>query len=210
MGTGRSPYRRATATAGYAGRLTIVSAEVHLPYDRPPLSKEVLRNEVDDVALKPREWYDEKDITLRLGSAATGLDTVAQTLTLADGTVLGYDELVIATGLVPRRIPTFPDIEGIRVLRSYDECMALRSHASAATRAVVVGPVLSAARWRPACAVWVWPWCWSNRSQRRWHRCSASRSVSWWPACIGTRGSTCAPVSAWPRSAVLAMSTRWS
>ncbi len=125
--------------AGYAGRLTIVSDEVHLPYDRPPLSKEVLRKEVDDVALKPREWYDEKDITLRLGSAATGLDTVAQTLTLADGTMLRYDELVIATGLVPRRIPTFPDIEGIRVLRSYDECMALRAHASAATRAVVVG-----------------------------------------------------------------------
>lgn len=54
--------------AGYSGRLTIVSDEVHLPYDRPPLSKEVLRSEVDDVALKPREFYDEKDIALRLGS----------------------------------------------------------------------------------------------------------------------------------------------
>ena len=112
---------------------------MHLPYDRPPLSKEVLRNEVDDVLLKPREWYDEKDITLRLGSAATGLDTAAQTVTLADGSALGYDELVIATGLVPRRIPSFPDLEGIRVLRSFDESMALRDHASAAQRAVVVG-----------------------------------------------------------------------
>ena len=117
----------------------IVSDEVHLPYDRPPLSKEVLRKEVDDIALKPREWYDEKDITLRLGSAATGLDTAAQTVTLADGTVLGYDELVIATGLVPRRIPSFPDLEGVRVLRSFDESMALRTHASAAKRAVVIG-----------------------------------------------------------------------
>jgi NADPH-dependent 2,4-dienoyl-CoA reductase/sulfur reductase-like enzyme len=123
----------------YAGRITIVSDEVHLPYDRPPLSKEVLRKEVDDVALKPREWYDEKDITLRLGSAATALDTAGQTLTLADGTALGYDELVIATGLVPRRIPAFPDLDGIRVLRSFDESMALREHASAAQRAVVVG-----------------------------------------------------------------------
>jgi len=123
----------------YSGRITIVSDEVHLPYDRPPLSKEVLRKEVDDVALKPREWYDEKDITLRLGSAATGLDTVAQTVTLADGTVLGYDELVIATGLVPRRIPAFGDLEGIRVLRSFDESMALREHAGAARHAVVVG-----------------------------------------------------------------------
>jgi 3-phenylpropionate/trans-cinnamate dioxygenase ferredoxin reductase component len=123
----------------YTGRITIVSDEVHLPYDRPPLSKEVLRKEVDDVALKPREWYDEKDITLRLGAAATCLDTAEQTVTLDDGTVLGYDELVIATGLVPRRIPAFPDLEGIRVLRSFDESMALRSHASAARHAVVVG-----------------------------------------------------------------------
>ena len=117
--------------AEYTGPIVIVSDEVHVPYDRPPLSKEVLRKEVDDTALKPREWYDEKDITLRLGSAATGLDTAAQTLTLADGSVLGYDELVIATGLVPRRIPTIPDLEGIRVLRSFDESLALREHASA-------------------------------------------------------------------------------
>jgi NADPH-dependent 2,4-dienoyl-CoA reductase/sulfur reductase-like enzyme len=123
----------------YTGRITIVSDEVHLPYDRPPLSKEVLRKEVDDVALKPREWYDEKDIVLRLGSAVTGLDTAAQTVTLDDGTLLGYDELVIATGLVPRRIPAFPDLEGIRVLRSFDESMALREHASAAHHAVVIG-----------------------------------------------------------------------
>jgi 3-phenylpropionate/trans-cinnamate dioxygenase ferredoxin reductase component len=123
----------------YAGRITIISDEVHLPYDRPPLSKEVLRKEVDDVALKPREWYDEKDITLRLGSAAIGLDTARQTVTLNDGTALGYDQLVIATGLVPRRIPTLPDLEGIRVLRSFDESMALREHASAARRAVVIG-----------------------------------------------------------------------
>ncbi|OBK15234.1 NAD(P)/FAD-dependent oxidoreductase [Mycobacterium asiaticum] len=125
--------------AEYAGPITIVSDEVHLPYDRPPLSKEVLRAEVDDVALKPREWYDEKGVTLRLGAAATGVDITARTVTLADGTSLGYDELVIATGLVPRRIPTFPDLEGIRVLRSFDECLALRTHASSAKRAVVVG-----------------------------------------------------------------------
>lgn len=123
----------------FTGRITIVSDEEHLPYDRPPLSKEVLRKEVDDVALKPRDFYDEKGIILRLGAAATSLDTTAQTVTLADGTVLGYDELVIATGLVPRRIPAFPDLEGIRVLRSYDESMALREHASEARRAVVVG-----------------------------------------------------------------------
>ena len=125
--------------ADYSGPITIISEEVHLPYNRPPLSKEVLRSEVDDVTLKPREFYAEQDITLRLGSAATRLDTADHTVTLDDGTVLGYDELVIATGLVPRRIPAFPDLEGIRVLRSFDESLALRRHASAARHAVVVG-----------------------------------------------------------------------
>jgi NADPH-dependent 2,4-dienoyl-CoA reductase/sulfur reductase-like enzyme len=123
----------------YTGAITMVSDEVHLPYDRPPLSKEVLRKEVDDTALKPREWYDEQNITLRLGSAAAALDTANQTVTLADGEVIGYDELVITTGLVPRRIPAFPDLDGIRVLRSFDESMALREHATAAQRAVVIG-----------------------------------------------------------------------
>ncbi len=51
-------------------------------------------------------------------------------MTLADGSVLGYDDLVIATGLVPKRIPSFPDLEGIRVLRSLDESLALRAHAA--------------------------------------------------------------------------------
>ena len=123
----------------YAGRVTIVSDEAHLPYDRPPLSKEVLRNETDEVALKPRRWFDEHEIALRLGAAATHLDPTARTLTLDDGTVLGYGELVIATGLAPRRVPSFPDLEGIRVLRSYDESIALREHASSARNAVVVG-----------------------------------------------------------------------
>jgi NADPH-dependent 2,4-dienoyl-CoA reductase/sulfur reductase-like enzyme len=125
--------------AEFTGPITIVSEEAHLPYDRPPLSKEVLRGEVDDVTLKPREFYDERGITLRLGSAARKVDTAAQTVALDDGTVLAYDELVIATGLVPRRIPSFPDLAGIRVLRSLDESLELRRHASSAHRAVVVG-----------------------------------------------------------------------
>jgi len=123
----------------YAGPITIVSDEVHLPYDRPPLSKDVLHSDVEDVVLKPAEFYDENNITLRLGSAAQSVDTTAKTVTLADGTSIGYDELVIATGLVPKRIPSFPDLQGIRVLRSLDEALALRTHASSARRAVIVG-----------------------------------------------------------------------
>ena len=123
----------------YTGPITIVSDEDHLPYDRPPLSKEVLRSETDDVTLKPAEFYDENDITVLLGKAARAIDVTAQTVTLSDGSELGYDELVIATGLVPKRIPSFPDLEGIHVLRSFDESIALREQAASARNAVVVG-----------------------------------------------------------------------
>lgn len=123
----------------FEGPITIVSDEVHLPYDRPPLSKQVLRSELDDVALKPREFYDEKNITLMLGSAVRNLDTANRTVTLDDGRQLEYDDVVIATGLVPRRIPNFPDLPGIHVLRSFEQSMALREEAGAARRAVVVG-----------------------------------------------------------------------
>ena len=126
----------------YTGPVTIVSDEDHLPYDRPPLSKDVLHDAAkghEDIALRPAEFYADNDITLRLGAAAQSLDTAAQTLTLTNDTVLGYDDLVIATGLVPRRIPSLPDLDGIHVLRSLDEALALREHAGRARRAVIVG-----------------------------------------------------------------------
>jgi 3-phenylpropionate/trans-cinnamate dioxygenase ferredoxin reductase component len=125
--------------SNYEGSITIVSDEVHLPYDRPPLSKQVLRSELDDATLKPRDFYDDNDIGLLLGSAVKTLDTANQTVTLENGTVLEYDEAVIATGLVPRRIPSIPDLRGIHVLRSFDESMALREDTASAARAVVIG-----------------------------------------------------------------------
>jgi NADPH-dependent 2,4-dienoyl-CoA reductase/sulfur reductase-like enzyme len=123
----------------FTGPISIVSDEDHLPYDRPPLSKEVLRAETDDVTLKPAEFYQENDITVRLGTAARSVDTAAKTVTLADGSEIAYDELIVATGLVPKNIPSFPDLEGIRVLRSFDDSLALRKHAGSAQHAVVVG-----------------------------------------------------------------------
>jgi len=125
--------------AEYAGAITIVSDEEHLPYDRPPLSKEVLRAEADDVFLQPAAFYDENDITVRLGSGVTTLDTAAKTVSLANGDVVSYDELIIATGLVPKRIPLLPDLEGIRTLRTFDDSIAMREHAGSASRAVIIG-----------------------------------------------------------------------
>ncbi len=128
--------------AGYHGPLAIVSDEAHLPYDRPPLSKDVLHDAakgLGDVLLRPAEFYAEHDIALVLGVAAQSLDTAARTVTLTDDRVLDYDELVIATGLAPKRISSFPDLPGIRVLRSFDDALELREHAASARRAVVVG-----------------------------------------------------------------------
>src|SRR3954453_21716946 len=79
----------------YTGAITTVSDEDHLPYDRPPLSKEVLRAETDDVTLKPAEFYDENDIAVLLGKAARSVDTAARTVSLTDDSSIAYDELVI-------------------------------------------------------------------------------------------------------------------
>ncbi|RVW01385.1 FAD-dependent oxidoreductase [Rhodococcus xishaensis] len=125
--------------SGYSGELVIVGGEPHLPYDRPPLSKEVVRGESDDTTLRPREFYDERRIDLRLGVAATGIDRGGQVLFLADGSEIAYADLIIATGLRPRRIPGLPDLSGVHVLRSVDESRALRADLRGGARALVVG-----------------------------------------------------------------------
>ncbi len=76
---------------------------------------------------------------LRLGSAATGLDRAARRLLLADGSEVEYGELIVATGLTPRRIPGLPDLAGVHVLRSIDESRALRADLGEGNRALVVG-----------------------------------------------------------------------
>ena len=123
----------------YTGPITIVGDEDRLPYDRPPLTKEVLRGERDDTTLELAEFYDQHRITLRLGVTARGVDTASRVVRLADGAESGYRQLVIATGLRPRRISGFPDLAGIRVVRSIADSLALREDAASARRAVVVG-----------------------------------------------------------------------
>ena len=123
----------------YAGTITIVSDETRRPYDRPPLTKEVLRGERDDTSLEDAQFYAQHDIALRLGCGALGVDTTSRTVALADGTELSYEQLVIATGLVPRRLPNCDELEGIAVVRSFDDSLALREQAGCASRAVVIG-----------------------------------------------------------------------
>ncbi|WP_040838426.1 NAD(P)/FAD-dependent oxidoreductase [Nocardia brevicatena] len=125
--------------AGYEGELVLLGAEARPPYDRPPLSKQFVRGETDDTALRPSEFFTEQRIDLRMNTRAVGVDLSARRVRLADGGDLAYDRLIIATGLVPRRLPGTEDIPGVHVLRSHDDAAALRDELKTASRALVIG-----------------------------------------------------------------------
>ena len=113
---------------GYGGRVRMVCGEAHLPYDRPPLSKEVLGDQAaeDTVAFRAPEWYEDKGIGLLRGVGASGLDVTAHRLELADGSALHYEQLVIATGSRPRMLPAFARCENVSTLRTLEDSRALR------------------------------------------------------------------------------------
>ncbi|WP_110207550.1 NAD(P)/FAD-dependent oxidoreductase [Nocardioides daejeonensis] len=126
---------------GYDGSLTMIGAEEHPPYDRPPLSKAVLAATEEPAipVLRNADRLHELDLDLRLGVRATALDAGAHLVSLDDGTVLSYDQLVLATGLTPRTVPGWEAIGGVHVLRSFDDCLAIRRAAAEARHATVVG-----------------------------------------------------------------------
>ena len=132
----------ALRSEGFDGTITLVGAEAHPPYERPPLSKEYLRGEVpvDKAYVKPLDWYGEHDVTLELGNAATQIDATGKTVKLADGSTLGYDALLIATG-GRNRVLRAPgsDLDGIFQLRSVADSDRIRAAATDCHRAVVVG-----------------------------------------------------------------------
>ncbi len=130
---------RAYRESGGGGPVTIVAGEPHLPYERPPLTKDFLLGEAseDDLQIEPAAWFDEHDVELRIGATATALDPAAQRVTLADGEQLAYDACVLATGAEPQR-PPVPGAAaaGIRTMRRIEDSRALQAHGK---RVVVVG-----------------------------------------------------------------------
>ncbi|MEV4603744.1 FAD-dependent oxidoreductase [Amycolatopsis sp. NPDC049253] len=123
---------------GFDGRLTLIGAESHAPYDRPPLSKQVLLGswEPDRLALRPPGSYAELGLDTRFGRQATGLDLSGRRVRLDDGTAVAFDALVIATGVRPRRLP---GAEGVYYLRTVEDAVLLRERLRSARRTVVVG-----------------------------------------------------------------------
>jgi NADPH-dependent 2,4-dienoyl-CoA reductase/sulfur reductase-like enzyme len=130
--------------AGFDGTITVVGDEPHRPYDRPPLSKQVLAGDwgLDRIALTVacEGGLDALDLDWRTGTRAVGLDVAARRVTLAGGESLAYDGLVVATGAAPRTLPGTAGLGGVHTLRTLDDCLAVRADLDAgAHRVVVVG-----------------------------------------------------------------------
>jgi 3-phenylpropionate/trans-cinnamate dioxygenase ferredoxin reductase component len=124
------------------GRVVLICAEPHLPYDRVPLSKDYLLGKIarEQVFLKNPRFYERNTIEVRLQNPATALDVAQQQVTLADGQQLGFDKLLLATGGRPRRLPIpGADLNGLYYLRNLEDTEAIRQGVQGARRAVVIG-----------------------------------------------------------------------
>jgi len=126
---------------GYTGRITLIGDELHPPYDRPPLSKQVLHGawEPDRAALRPADVLSALNADFVLGDAAVSLNAKARTVRTASGRLFEADAIVIATGMRARQLPGQQALTGVHVLRSLDHALALRAELLAASRVVVVG-----------------------------------------------------------------------
>lgn len=127
---------------GYDGPLTVVAAEPRLPYDRPPLSKQVLKgeDEPDSTYVHDESWYAEHDVDVRLGIEGTGLDLERKQLTLSGGDAVPYERLLLATGSRVLRLDVpGTNLDGVVTLRTLEDSVALRDRLAARPRVVVVG-----------------------------------------------------------------------
>ena len=121
---------------GHRGPITVLGAEPHLPYDRPPLSKQVLRGEADTTTYPDT---DRLDVRWVLGTRAVSLDAARSKVLSEDGRAYGYDALVLAPGGRARTLPGLDVGSGVHVLRTIDDALALRAAIRASKRLIVIG-----------------------------------------------------------------------
>ncbi|HET6877580.1 MAG TPA: FAD-dependent oxidoreductase [Jatrophihabitans sp.] len=127
---------------GFAGAITLLGSETHLPYERPPLSKDYLlgKAELDAATVHPAEWYREHDVELLLGTEVAAIHPDTHEIELAGGQRLGYGALVLATGSEPRKLPLpGADADGVHVLRTREDSEAIRDLFGAERRLAVIG-----------------------------------------------------------------------
>jgi len=132
----------ALRAGGFDGSVTLIGAEAHPPYERPPLSKEYLRGEVtiEKAFVKPPEWYVENNVETLLGATAERIDVADRSVVLAGGETIAYDDVLVATGGRNRtlRAPG-AELDGIFQLRTVADADRIRAAATDCNRAVVVG-----------------------------------------------------------------------
>lgn len=126
---------------GFNGSVSLVGDELQLPYDRPPLSKQILTGVwgVDRITFRDDAALERLRVDLHLGTRAVALDMNSRIVELDNGQHLPFDGLIIATGIVPRRLPAGHDLAGVHVLRTVDDALAVRTHLRQGQRLVVVG-----------------------------------------------------------------------
>lgn len=127
--------------AGYAGPVWLIGAERHLPYERPPLSKDAMT--VADIP-SPKTVLDaERLATLNIRHLANtvveAIDREAKQVVLSDGTALPYDKLLLATGNVPRRLPGAPHGNRVVYMRSFDDALAIRARLTGGAQVAIIG-----------------------------------------------------------------------
>jgi 3-phenylpropionate/trans-cinnamate dioxygenase ferredoxin reductase component len=125
---------------GFEGRIVMIGEESHLPYERPPLSKEYLRGEQDlaSIFVRPADWYREQEVDARPGTRATRIDPVGRRVVLEGGEELGYDRLLLATGARPRRLDG-DESDRILYLRTIEDSDRLKALLDRIRHLVVVG-----------------------------------------------------------------------
>lgn len=126
----------------FDGHIVLIAEEYHLPYERPPLSKEFLagKKSLEDFTVHDAAWYRDSNVDLRLGTAVTGIDRSAHTVVLPDNSSVHYDKLLLATGSRSRR-PPIPGSEAARVhyLRTFDDAVELNSTLREGSSLAIVG-----------------------------------------------------------------------
>ena len=127
---------------GFDGQITLIGDELHHPYERPALSKDYLAGKADrdSVFVHPDTWYAEHEVDLRLGIGVSRIDRGWRRVELADGSIVGYDKLLLATGASPRRLPVpGADEPGVHYLRRIEDSDAVKDALATASRLVVIG-----------------------------------------------------------------------
>jgi len=127
---------------GYDGRIVLIGEEEHLPYERPPLSKDYLigKSEREKAFVHPEPWYAEHEVELRLGSHVSSIERTAHQVRLADASRLGYSKLLLATGASPRHLPVLGgNADRVLYLRTIDDSERLKALFGQIQRLVVVG-----------------------------------------------------------------------